>query len=381
MNQLCFTLTNNKSFMTKENMMTEIERLLTTSPVECRSMAGKPRTIGGYAAVFDSESRMLPGGFVERVSKSFFNKARGDGWPGAGGLGVTANYDHKSEFMLGNTRSGTLELTIDSRGLLYSVALPESRSDIYELVDRGDVAGSSFSFNVFDDSWDYVHGATLRVLISGNLLDCGPTSTPAYTSSTATAYRSFARQFDADPAEVERDFRNGNTRRYFERTNIMPKPTDMPPTTVEVANRNVKEDHGMDTDLSLRRLRNEAQMMAAQGDSRALNRLEGKPDGGDLDLRRRILALHERKARMDAGMIAELDRQRDAYQQPDAQAAHDAQQRAIYQETLRRRLNQLHQDGVDLPDTGVGATYVYGPAWPETPVQRQPEVNGGWIGT
>jgi hypothetical protein len=69
---------------------------------------------------------------------------------------------------------------------------PESRADIYELVDRDDVAGSSFSFNVFDDDWDFVDGRTRRTLLPGKLLDVGPTSQPAYQETSVTALRSFA---------------------------------------------------------------------------------------------------------------------------------------------------------------------------------------------
>jgi hypothetical protein len=264
--------------------------------------------------------------------------------------------------------------------------LPESRSDIYELVDRGDVAGSSFSFNVFDDSWDYVHGATLRTLISGNVLDVGPTSTPAYAGSTATAYRSFARQFDADPAEVERDFRNGSTRRYFERTNIMPKPTDMPSRTVplEVANRNIKEQNGMDTDLARRLLKNAAQKMAMDGDRPALDQLQGKPVGIDIDLARRRLRNYEQKIAIDADdadAIAELDRQRDAYRQPDVAAQHRQQQAAILAEATRRRVNQLHQAGYEVIDTSSGARTVHPPSPPAVAAPRQSVPNDGWLGT
>jgi hypothetical protein len=119
---------------------------------------------------------------------------------------------------LGSTRSHTLDLTVDGKGLHYVVELPESRSDIWELVDRGDVAGSSFSFNVFDDEWGYRDGATCRTLLSGKLLDVGPTSTPAYEASSVAMLRSPAAHVGAEYDEVTRDFETGNLARYFTRT-------------------------------------------------------------------------------------------------------------------------------------------------------------------
>ena len=52
-------------------------------PLECRSLdGGKHLVIAGYAAVFGSRSQLMPQGFRELVSEAFFNKSKGDGWPG-----------------------------------------------------------------------------------------------------------------------------------------------------------------------------------------------------------------------------------------------------------------------------------------------------------
>src|SRR5262249_51552682 len=81
----------------------EVERRWTQVPVEVRSVDGRKR-IGGYAAVFNRESRPLggsgrsPGGFTERVAQGFFEQSRGDGWPG-----VLCRYNHMDESLLGTT--------------------------------------------------------------------------------------------------------------------------------------------------------------------------------------------------------------------------------------------------------------------------------------
>ena len=59
--------------------MNEQERRFTRGLVEVRA-AGDTRTIGGYAAKFNTLSRNL-GGFVERIDPKFFAKSEGDGWP------------------------------------------------------------------------------------------------------------------------------------------------------------------------------------------------------------------------------------------------------------------------------------------------------------
>jgi HK97 family phage prohead protease len=256
-------------------MTRDIETRVTNQPVECRSTAGHPRIIQGYAAVFGSRSQPLGHqGVIEQVAPSFFNKSRGDGWPG-----VTARYDHKSEFILASTRSHTLELTVDGTGLRYVAELPESRADIYELVDRGDVAGSSFSFNCFEDDWDYRDGVTQRTLLSGKLLDVGPTSTPAYASSSVAVLRSLSAYVNADLDEVTADYRNGTLARYFTRTDNVQSA----PTPVAVAQRSQPGDSGLD----IRRRQLE------------LMRRKMEWDTPPIDLRRARLELWRRKIEMD----------------------------------------------------------------------------------
>ena len=116
------------------------ERRFTSTLVEARAGSTDKRTIGGYAAKFDKVSRNL-GGFVERIDRGFFAKSRGDGWPE-----VVARYNHDDNQLLGTTRAGTLRLATDDVGLAYEVDTPHARADVYELVQRGDVAQSSFAF-------------------------------------------------------------------------------------------------------------------------------------------------------------------------------------------------------------------------------------------
>jgi len=214
------------------------ERRFTSTLVEARAGSTDKRTIGGYAAKFDKVSRNL-GGFVERIDRGFFAKSRGDGWPE-----VVARYNHDDNQLLGTTRAGTLRLATDDVGLAYEVDTPQARADVYELVQRGDVAQSSFAFVAFEDDWAQTdQGFPLRTLVSGRLLDVAPVNTPAYEDTSvdarslasqartiagalvgpAAALESLARKFDASLDEVRALAAADDLRRFFARTDKAPE--------------------------------------------------------------------------------------------------------------------------------------------------------------
>lgn len=200
--------------------MTDAERRFTSVPVEIRAGSDtNTMTIGGYAAKFDRLSQNL-GGFVERIAPGFFNKSRGDGWPG-----VVARYNHDDNQLLGTSRAGTLRLGIDDVGLNYAVDLPTARADVYELVQRGDVAQSSFAFIAFEEDWSMTdQNFPLRTLVSGALRDVAPVNTPAYEDTSVAvrnldaAFASLAKKFDADVAEVRKLAEANELVRFFKRT-------------------------------------------------------------------------------------------------------------------------------------------------------------------
>jgi HK97 family phage prohead protease len=191
--------------------MSDAERRFTSVPVEIRAGSDKP-TIGGYAAKFERTSQNL-GGFVERIAPGFFNKSRGDGWPG-----VQARYNHDDNRLLGTTGAGTLRLALDEVGLSYEVDLPQSRQDVYELVQRGDVRQSSFAFVAFEDEWTTNdQGFPLRTLVSGRLMDVAPVNAPAY-EDTSVGLRSLAEHFHAPLEEVRALAASNELVRFFKRT-------------------------------------------------------------------------------------------------------------------------------------------------------------------
>lgn len=145
------------------------------------------RRIEGYAATFGSEAAL--GGFRERIVPGAFRGAlAGD---------VLALLDHDPGKVLGRTRSGTLRLTEDGRGLAFSLDLPDTQAgrDVLELAQRDDLGGMSFGFTVpkGGESWT----GDVRTLRAIDLKEISIVSSwPAYPD-TEIALRALQRGADA----------------------------------------------------------------------------------------------------------------------------------------------------------------------------------------
>ncbi len=135
---------------------------------------GQGVKVGGYAALFNSESVDL-GGFTERIAPGAF----------AGSLGrdVRALLNHNPDLLLGRTKSGTLRLAEDTRGLGFELDLPETQlgRDTAALIERRDLSGMSFAFRTLKDTWAKVGpGKWMRTLLDLELIDVSPVTFPAY---------------------------------------------------------------------------------------------------------------------------------------------------------------------------------------------------------
>lgn len=109
----------------------------------------KGRRLEGYAATF-SKSADIGGRFVETISPGAFSgslRSKGD---------ILALVDHDPGRVLARTRSGTLRLSEDSRGLAFDLDLPDTAAgrDVLALAERGDLGGMSFGFTALDEKRD-----------------------------------------------------------------------------------------------------------------------------------------------------------------------------------------------------------------------------------
>lgn len=203
----------------------EIERRYTsgdTGKAELRAFEGDRHTIGGYAAVFNRNSKNL-GGFLENVDPIAFNQSRGDGWPE-----VICRYNHDDNQLLGTTAAATLRIGLDKYGLSYDVDPPRAMEHITELVQRGDVRKSSFAFRTIEDDWTTTEqGYPLRRLLAVQLVDVAPVNIPAY-ADTSAGLRSLADKFGADLTEVRSLAEQDELRKFFVRTDNRGRPKPAP---------------------------------------------------------------------------------------------------------------------------------------------------------
>ena len=106
------------------------------------------RTLSGYAATFNDPTAI--GGYTERIAPGAFARSL------ASGRDVLALLDHRADVLLGRTRSGSLKLSEDAKGLRFELSVPDTQAgrDVIALAERGDLGGMSFGFVAIDEAWD-----------------------------------------------------------------------------------------------------------------------------------------------------------------------------------------------------------------------------------
>lgn len=157
-------------------------RFIPTENLEYRQESTGEMAISGVAALFRAESQDL-GGFTEVIEHGAFDEAIlvSD---------VRGLYNHDPNYILGRTSSGTMDLEVGEEGLRYKIKkMPDSRRDVFEAIQRGDVTGNSFAFTVERDRWETRDGnVPLRVIEKvRELFDVGPVVYPAYSQTVVAA--------------------------------------------------------------------------------------------------------------------------------------------------------------------------------------------------
>jgi HK97 family phage prohead protease len=142
---------------------------------------GDGNTLVGYAAVFDSPSEPLP--FKETVMRGAFAKTLKDG------ADVRLLIDHEG-VPLARTKSGTMKLMEDERGLKVEAELDPTNPDaarVLSAMRRGDLSQMSFAFDAVRDSWS-ANGQE-RELQEVRLYDVSVVTFPAYEETIAEVRR------------------------------------------------------------------------------------------------------------------------------------------------------------------------------------------------
>jgi HK97 family phage prohead protease len=121
-------------------------RTVEVGGLELRAVKGEdtamPMRFSGYAAVFDSPSEPLP--FIETIAPGAFSRSL------QSGRETRMFLNHNTDHVLASTKSGSLIVSEDERGLMVDAELPDTSygRDLSVLIRRGDVHSMSFGFSV-----------------------------------------------------------------------------------------------------------------------------------------------------------------------------------------------------------------------------------------
>lgn len=155
------------------------------SPFTVRKEAGK-RYIEGYFARFDDLCDM-GWGVTETIDPHAFDRSIKDGDD------VRVLVNHDTTKVLGRTASGTATLRVDNVGLWASAEINEADTDATNeaaRMERGDVTGASFGFEIRDieREYDQSKGTIHRILKDLRLFEVSVCTFPAY-QKTAVGVR------------------------------------------------------------------------------------------------------------------------------------------------------------------------------------------------
>lgn len=165
--------------------MTEREKRQTRSTmtdVVTRDAGTDELIIEGYFVVFDSPTMLWEGAY-EEIKKEAFGDITD--------LDVRALINHDTSLVLGRTKSGTLSLRVDDKGLLGTIQVNDKDSDamnMYYRVQRGDVNQCSFGFNILEEDTTYGEDGSVKWVIKKlELYEVSVCTFPAYADTGVQA--------------------------------------------------------------------------------------------------------------------------------------------------------------------------------------------------
>ena len=151
------------------------------SEIRLLKKEGEPTKLTGYFAKYGVLSENL-GGFREIIEPGFFDEALKTS-------DMVDLFNHDPNFVLGRQSSKTLKVWSDEVGLAYECEAPDTqviRDLVLSPIERGDITGNSFGFNIKGDgdSWNEdSDGRIIRTLKKdgcNELFDGSQVTYPAY---------------------------------------------------------------------------------------------------------------------------------------------------------------------------------------------------------
>jgi HK97 family phage prohead protease len=182
------------------------------SNVEIRADSEGKKFVG-RAVVYNEPSNLIYGHFREEILPGAFDESL------RSGRDVYCSIDHDMNRLLGRQSAGTLLLKPDERGIDVEVPIPDYSyaKDLALAIQRRDLTGMSFIFDVLDDDWSMKDGKRHRTVKKADLYEVAFVFFPAYPETEAgmrnipRAYpvageqRAMSRMFERfDKPELER---------------------------------------------------------------------------------------------------------------------------------------------------------------------------------
>lgn len=162
----------------------QTRRTLPLMSPQLRAADQNGRRIEGYFATFGGTYQLWQGA-TESVDPRAFDGALEDD--------IRCLIDHDTRLVLGRNKAGTLRLWVDDHGLAFSVDINPEDSDamnLYARVQRGDVSGCSFGFDILEEEMENKPDGSVHWTIKRVKLYEGSICTfPAYQDTQAEARR------------------------------------------------------------------------------------------------------------------------------------------------------------------------------------------------
>ncbi|MFS0594224.1 HK97 family phage prohead protease [Cytobacillus horneckiae] len=173
--------------MTKKREM----RTFDITNIQKRDGENQSLRVSGYAAVFNTKTS-IGDYFEEVINPGAFSRTLSENGD------VRALFNHNWDKVLGRTKSGTLILSEDDRGLKFEIELPNNSlgRDLAESMARGDINQCSFGFFATDEEWNYNIEPASRNIKEVELFEISIVSIPAYDDTEVALVRS--KEIDKD---------------------------------------------------------------------------------------------------------------------------------------------------------------------------------------
>lgn len=138
------------------------------------------KVIEGYFALYDQETELFQNSF-EIISKGAFDKTINND--------IRALWNHNTQYVLGRSKNGSLQLRADEKGLYATIKLPNTQyaQDLYELVQRGDIDQASFGFNILDEDLEELSNGYRWRIKNIDLHEISVVTFPQYENTSVQA--------------------------------------------------------------------------------------------------------------------------------------------------------------------------------------------------